>query len=267
MSVGIAFANQKGGVGKTTTAVSIAAGAAGRGVRVLLIDADPQANSTSALGARPDRGGLYEVLVGGRTAAEAVVETAAPGLSLLPASGDLAGAAVELVTQAAREHRLRLALAGVRTGYDLLLIDCPPSLGLLTVNGLVAADQVVVPVQCEYLALEGLGQLARTIELVRANLNPRLELLGVVLTMFDARTKLARQVKEEVRRHFDTTFETVIPRSVRLAEAPSHGQPIQMYDGRSPGARAYESLVAELLARLDLSQGDARGAEGAAGGA
>ena len=267
MSVGIAFANQKGGVGKTTTAVSVAAGAAGRGVSVLLVDADPQANSTSALGARPDRGGLYEVLVGDRAAAEAVVETATPGLSLLPASGDLAGAAVELVAQTAREHRLRLALDGMRAGHDLLLIDCPPSLGLLTVNGLVAADQVVVPVQCEYLALEGLGQLARTIELVRANLNPRLELLGVVLTMFDARTKLARQVQEEVRRHFDTTFETVIPRSVRLAEAPSHGQPIQMYDGRSPGARAYESLVEELLARLHLSQGDGRGAEGAAGGA
>ena len=254
----MAVANQKGGVGKTTTTVSVAAGAAGRGVRVLVVDADPQANATSALGRRPGGGGLYDVVVGRRGGREAVVGTATPLLSLLPASADLAGAAVELVSQASREHRLRLALEGLRAGHDLILIDCPPSLGLLTVNALVASDRVMVPVQCEYLALEGLGQLARTIELVRANLNPRLELLGVVLTMFDARTKLARQVREEVRRHFESTFETAIPRSVRLAEAPSHGQPIQIYDRRSPGALAYESLVDELLGRLRLPRGGGR---------
>ena len=251
VSVVIAVANQKGGVGKTTTAVSIAAGAAARGLRVLLIDADPQANSSSALGVRPDAGaGLYEVLIEDRPLAEVVVATETPGLWLAPTTSALAGAEVELVTSMAREYRMRRVLEPVRAAHDLLLIDCPPSLGLLTVNALAGADEVIVPVQCEYLALEGLGQLAHTIELVRANLNPPLRLRGVLLTMFDARTNLGRQVQDQVRRHFDSTFETVIPRSVRLAEAPSHGVPIQLYDPLSAGALAYERLVDELLAQL-----------------
>jgi chromosome partitioning protein len=254
VGVVIAVANQKGGVGKTTTVVSIAAGAAARGLRVLLIDADPQANSSSALDVRSgERGGLYEVLVEERALADVVVATETSGLWLAPTTADLAGAEVELVTSMAREHRMRAVLEPVRTTYDLLLIDCPPSLGLLTVNALAAADEVIVPVQCEYFALEGLGQLAHTIELVRTNLNPGLRLRGVLLTMFDARTNLGQQVQDEVRRHFDSTFETVIPRSVRLAEAPSHGEPIQLYAPLSAGALAYERLVDELLARLRLS--------------
>jgi chromosome partitioning protein len=266
VSVVIAVANQKGGVGKTTTAVSIAAGAAARGLRVLLIDADPQANSSSALGVRPEgRDGLYEVLVEDLPLAEVVVATETPGLWLAPTTSALAGAEVELVTSMAREYRMRRVLEPVRAAYDLLLIDCPPSLGLLTVNALAAADEVIVPVQCEYLALEGLGQLAHTIELVRTNLNPGLRLRGVLLTMFDARTNLGRQVQDEVRRHFDSTFDTVIPRSVRLAEAPSHGEPIQLYDPLSAGALAYERLVDELLARLRESASALLAAPAAAG--
>ncbi len=251
MSVVIAVANQKGGVGKTTTTVSLAAALAARGLRVLIVDADPQANATSAVGAlRDDEGGLYEALVDERPIADAVRTTVTPGLSIVPTTPALAGAEVELVSVMAREFRMKRALEALRPGFDVILVDCPPSLGLLTVNALAAADEVIIPVQCEYFALEGLSHLAHTIELVQRNLNPRLVLRGVVLTMFDARTNLSREVETEVRRHFASTFRAVIPRSVRLAEAPSHGEPINAYDPLSAGARAYDDLADELIEAL-----------------
>ncbi len=251
MSLVFAIVNQKGGVGKTTTAVSLGAALAGRGQRTLLIDADPQANATTALGQRQgEAGGLYEALVDERPLDAAIVGTSMVGLWLVPTTPHLAGAEVELVSVMAREFRMKRILDPLRDRFDIMLIDCPPSLGLLTVNALAAADEVIIPVQCEYLALEGLGHLSHTIRLVQANLNPVLRIRGIVLTMFDGRTNLARQVEEEVRRHFDNTFRAVIPRSVRLSEAPSHGEPIQVYDPRSPGAQAYEELADELLAQL-----------------
>ena len=258
MSVTIAVVNQKGGVGKTTTAVSLGAALGARGLGVLVVDADPQANATSALGQRrSEGGGLYEALVDERPLGGSIVETPFRGLSLAPATLHLAGAEVELVSVMAREFRMKRALGPLREGYDVILIDCPPSLGLLTVNALAAADEVLIPVQAEYLALEGLTQLSQTIELVRRNLNPDLDVRGIVLTMFDGRTNLAREVEEEVRKHFDNTFRAVIPRSVRLSEAPSHGQPIQHYDPRSAGAEAYERLADELLEQLPLPVAEA----------
>jgi len=262
-----ALANQKGGVGKTTTAVNVGACLAQWGQRVLIVDIDPQANATSSLGIdkRTVPRSTYDLLVREAPLARVVQLTGRMRLDLVPASPALAGATVELVNLPQREYRLRRALAGLSLSeptlsvdegdegpdgwYDYVLIDCPPSLGILTVNGLTAAaDGVIIPVQCEYLALEGLSQLARAIELVRRALNPRLLLRGLVMTMYDARTTLSRQVVEEVQRHFPgRVFDAIIPRSVRLSEAPSYGEPIISYAPRSAGALAYAALTRELL--------------------
>jgi chromosome partitioning protein len=248
----IACANQKGGVGKTTTVVNLATYLALAGDRVLIVDLDPQGNATSGLGI--DRGAsgstLEDVLAGDRPARDAVRRTAIEGLEILAASVGLAGAEVELATSSTRERRLERAIEGLDEDHDYVLLDCPPSLGLLTVNALTAADSVLIPTQCEYYALEGLSQLIATLNLIRDNLNPTLAIKGLVLTMYDARTNLSADVAREVRAHFDgAVFETVIPRSVRLSEAPSFGQPIATYGPDSRGAIAYAALAAELRAR------------------
>lgn len=253
------LANQKGGVGKTTTAVNVGACLAEWGQCVLIVDIDPQANATSSLGIdkRAVPLSTYDLLVREVRLARIVRPTGRERLNLAPASPALAGATVELVNLPQREYRLRQALAGLeQQKYDYVLIDCPPSLGILTVNGLTAAtDGVIIPVQCEYLALEGLSQLARAIELVRRALNPDLRLRGLVMTMYDARTTLSRQVVEEVQRHFPKrVFNTIIPRSVRLSEAPSYGEPIISYAPRSAGALAYAALTRELLVGDGRSQ-------------
>jgi chromosome partitioning protein len=259
-----AFTNQKGGVGKTTSAVNLAACIADEGIPTLLVDLDPQGNASTGVGVdrRALTAGAYEVL-GGMAPEEAIVSTEVANLSVLPSTIDLAGAEIELVASFAREGKLRTALEPLRERFGAILIDSPPSLGLLTINALVAADAIVVPIQCEYYALEGLGQLVRTIELVRDGLNPSLEIAGVVLTMFDARTRLAEQVVAEVRRHFgDAVFRTVVPRSVRLSEAPSYGRPITRYDPTTRGAQAYRDLARELMvrwvARADASEDGAQ---------
>ena len=247
----IAMANQKGGVGKTTTAINLGADLAKQGVATLLVDLDPQANATAGLGlSSRDGATVYDVLIDEVPLSEVVVQTTQEGLDFAPAGPDLAGAEVELVPAMAREQRLRRALDAVLDRYEVVIIDCPPSLGLLTLNALNAADEVLVPVQCEYLALEGLGQLTGTLEAVRRNLNPRLHLGGLLLTMYDSRTKLCQQVAEEVQGHFSATFKTIIPRSVRLSEAPSHGLPINQYAGSSPAAKAYAAFAAEVIERL-----------------
>ncbi|MGH9400131.1 MAG: ParA family protein [Thermoanaerobaculia bacterium] len=247
----IAVANQKGGVGKTTTAINLAAGLAALDRKVLLVDVDPQANATSGLGeARKDNGiNTYGVLLG-ESALEAIRPTSFPNLSILPSVRDLVGAEIELVEKPDREACLKEALEPVRSLFDLVFLDCPPSLSLLTVNALTAADAVLVPIQTEYFALEGLSELMDTIERVRSNFNPRLLLDGIVLTMFDDRTNLARQVAEDIREHFgDRVYRTVIPRNVRLGESPSFGKPVMAYDIKSKGAEAYLALAREFLRR------------------
>jgi chromosome partitioning protein len=256
----IAFANQKGGVGKTTTVVSLASYLAMDGYRVLLVDVDPQGNATSGLGI--DRSALehstYEVLLADVPVLEAMQETQVERLSVLASDRSLAGAEVELVPSNGRERRLKRVLDGAGSDFDFVLLDCPPSLGLLTINALTAADSVLIPLQCEYYALEGLGQLMATIELIREHLNPRLRIKGVVLTMHDGRTSLSADVTAEARRHLGAqVFDTVVPRSVRLAEAPSYGQPIGIYSQASRGALAYQAVTAELLERSDRVPGEA----------
>jgi chromosome partitioning protein len=246
-----AITNQKGGVGKTTTAVNVAACIAEAGYATLLVDIDPQANATVGLGLPKDREpSIYDVLSGGAAAQDAVVDSGIANLSILPSHPDLAGANVELPREAGSEQRLRTALAPLRDRYAYLLLDCPPSLGPLTVNALVAADRVIVPVQTEYFALEGLAGLLDTLALIQRELNPRLTVAGMLLTMHDARTKLAQDVEREVREHFPSlVFDTVIPRNVRLGEAPSFGRPVIHHDPHCPGADAYFELAKEVAAR------------------
>lgn len=248
----ISVANQKGGVGKTTTTVNLGACLAQDGKKVLLIDSDAQGNATSGLGVRkPDvKQDIYDVLVNEVSIKETVIKTPRENLSIVPATLQLAGAEIELTSMMARESRLKSALAEVGDEYDFILVDCPPSLGHLTINAFTASDAILIPVQCEYYALEGLSQLLNTVRLVQKHFNPGLEIEGVLLTMYDARTNLGAEVVEEVRRYFqEKVYDTIIPRNVRLSEAPSHGKPIIDYDPRSKGAEVYQALAKEVLAR------------------
>lgn len=253
----IALSNQKGGVGKTTSAVNIAASLAAAEYRVLLVDFDPQGNASSALGveARNLKPSSYEMLIQEAAPADCIVKTELSYLDLIPANQELIGAEIELVSALGREHRLKDALNIVKSNYDFILIDCPPALGLLTVNALVAAHGILVPLQCEYFALEGLSQLMKTVELVKKFLNPALDIEGILLTMFDRRNNLSHQVEVDVREHFkELVLSTRIPRNVKLGEAPSHGKPIILYDISSPGALAYMEAAQELLARTQLKR-------------
>ena len=251
MSKIIAITNQKGGVGKTTTSVNLSACVAEAGKRTLIVDIDPQGNASSGLGKLDaDAVSVYDVLINGESAASAIRPTGFDGLDILSSSIELAGAEIELVGMDSRETLLKKALSAVKDNYDYVFIDCPPSLGLITLNALTAADSVLIPIQCEYYALEGVGQLMNTLQLVRKRLNPALAVEGVVLTMLDGRTNLGIQVVQEVKRYFKGgVFGTVIPRNVRLSEAPSHALPIHLYDPRSAGAQAYRDLARELIER------------------
>lgn len=246
----IAVANQKGGVGKTTTAVNLSACLAFRGKKTLLIDADPQGNATSGLGFEKNtiQKSIYDAIINGMEIEKCILATEVPNLDLCPANIQLAGAEVELVPMISRETRLKVAVAEIRNQYDYIFIDCPPSLGLLTLNSLTAADTILVPIQCEFYALEGLSQLMSTVKVVQKHLNTVLDVEGVVLTMFDARTNLSLQVVEEVKKYFSKkVYRTVIPRNVRLSEAPSFGQPIIIFDAKSKGAECYLSLADEVI--------------------
>ena len=245
----ISVANQKGGVGKTTTTVNLSTILAKKGKKVLLIDTDPQGNATSGLGVSKDvELSVYDILIGDTEFDETLQETAVKNLKVCPSNISLAGAEVQLVSMMSREQRLKTKLDKIKDQYDYILIDCPPSLGLVTLNAFTASDSVLIPVQCEYFALEGLGQLLNTVNLVKKHLNKNLEIEGALLTMFDARTNLSNQVVKEVKKYFeDKVYKTVIPRNVRLSEAPSYGMPITVYDPRSKGAKAYEKFAKELL--------------------
>ena len=245
----ISVANQKGGVGKTTTTVNLSTLLAKKGKKVLLIDTDPQGNATSGLGVTKELElPVYDILVGDTTFEETIEKTAIKNLSVCPSNISLAGAEVQLVSMMSREQRLKVKLDEIKDKFDYILIDCPPSLGLITLNAFTASDTVLIPVQCEYFALEGLGQLLNTVNLVKKHLNKNLEIEGALLTMYDARTNLSNQVVKEVKKYFEgKVYKTVIPRNVRLSEAPSYGMPISLYDPRSKGAKAYEKLSKEFL--------------------
>lgn len=246
----IAIANQKGGVAKTTTAVNLSACLAGNEKKILLVDIDPQGNATSGVGIDKDNVNqcIYDVLINNIPIEGLILRTEIEGLSILPATIELAGAEIELVGTVAREHKLKSALNKIQDKFDYIIIDCPPSLGLLTLNALTAANSLIIPIQCEYYALEGLGQLMNTFDLVKKHLNPDLQIEGVLMTMFDARTNLSIQVVDEVKNHFkNKVYATIVPRSVRLSEAPSHGKPIVTYDPRSRGAEVYQDLAKEVL--------------------
>ena len=245
----ISVANQKGGVGKTTTTVTLCAILAKKGKKVLLIDADPQGNATSGVGLTKEvEESIYDVLVGDTTAEETIQATSIKNLKVCPSNINLAGAEVELVSMMSREQRLKEKLDEVKDKFDFIIIDCPPSLGLITLNAFTASDSILIPVQCEYYALEGLGQLLNTVNLVKKHLNKSLEIEGALLTMYDARTNLSNQVVKEVKKYFDDkVYKTVIPRNVRLSEAPSYGMPITLFDPRSKGAKSYEKFAKEFL--------------------